>query len=250
MTKLALIGKGRWGKNYLSETEKIDSCEIKYIKTHDYKDLLNYKDIDGIIIATPARTHAEIIKTFPNKYLLVEKPLTINLEDALAIKNKNIMVGYTYLFNVSVIQGIKDAGTINQFNFTLHNTNSYGSKVGPIWELAPHAVSLFTKITKTPINIRSAKLKSGNLTAVLESKNCTCEISVGWDYTEKERDITFVGKKKTIKFDGTEVNKISPLQNEIRSFINFIQKGKNISTLKDGIKVVELLAKIEKACTI
>src|SRR5258708_8764255 len=104
MTTLALIGKGRWGTNYLNEVKKIPNSKIKYVKTYNYKDILKYDDIDGIIIATPAETHVEIINAFPNKFLLVEKPLTTSLSSALAIINKNIMVGHTYLFNSSIME--------------------------------------------------------------------------------------------------------------------------------------------------
>ena len=86
MITLALIGKGKWGSKYLEVVEKIPDCIIKYVKTRDYKDLHNYSDIDGIIIATPDSTHARIIEEFPSKYLLVEKPLTTSLKEARKIK--------------------------------------------------------------------------------------------------------------------------------------------------------------------
>lgn len=248
ITTLALIGKGRWGNNYLKEVVKIKRCEIKYVKTHDYKDLLKYNDIDGIIIATPAETHAEIIQTFPDKFLLVEKPLTTNLTDAKAIINPQIMVGHVYLYNIAMMDRVKKLGRILQFQFILHNTESYGSKVGPIWELTPHPVSLFLNFSKGKVNISYAKIEGGNLTVNMSTAQCTCDLTVGWNYEKKERNIRVVGENGVVEFNGTEINKISPLENQIRHFISFIHGGTNKTLLNEGVKVVELLSKIEKVC--
>lgn len=242
---LALIGKGRWGNIILTEASNIEKCEIKYTKTHDYKELLSYEDIDGIIIATPAETHAEIISAFPNHFLLVEKPLTTNLKDAKAIKNKNIMVGHTYLYNVLLMRNIKKIGKILKIDFILHNTDSYGSKVGPIWELAPHPVSLFLYFAKESVNIDYAKMINGNLTAKLSSTHCICNMSVGWNYKKRKRQILVVGEKGKVDVM-TLSNKISPLENEIRSFAKFIRGGASKTPLEEGVKVVELLSEIEK----
>ena len=69
MVNLALIGIGAWGKNYITTCKKLPNISIKYlcatskknldtysgnyIKTTNYKDLFNYSDIDGVIVATP-----------------------------------------------------------------------------------------------------------------------------------------------------------------------------------------------------
>lgn len=50
----------------------------------DYKEVLELKDLDAVIIATPPDTHKEIaidaIKS--NKHVFLEKPLAVNLDDA------------------------------------------------------------------------------------------------------------------------------------------------------------------------
>lgn len=250
MTTLALIGQGRWGSNYLKEAKKVENCKIKYIKTHNYRELLDYPDIDGIIIATPAQTHFDIIETFPNNYLLVEKPLTTSLTDARRIKNKKIMVGHTYLFNITMINEITKLGPINHIKFTMHNTDSYGSSVGPIWELASHPVSLLLKFGGRKVQEINANLNRGNLTVGIKTDKCLLEISVGWNYSEKLRKFTFEGENGTYETDDIDINTISPLENEIRKFTNFIHRGENVSPLNDGVKVVELLSKIEKVCMI
>jgi len=248
ITTLALIGKGRWGQNYLKEVKKISNVRIKYVVTHNYNKLLKYNDIDGIIIATPAETHFEIISNFPNKYLLVEKPLSTSFTEAKKIINNKIMIGHTYLFNKTMIHKINECGKIKKFNFTLHNTDSYGSNVGPIWELAPHPLSVFMKISRGDIRIIRAKIDKGNLSAKLSTPYCVANFSVGWNYADKKREFEFVGTKKTIILDGTEYNEISPLANQIKSFVEFVHGGKNNSTLKDGIKIVKYLGLIEKIC--
>src|SRR5689334_8453144 len=118
MTRIALIGTGKWGINYLNTIEKMNNCKITHIvslsskslsrfsnlyhKTTNYLDLLSESEIDGVIIASPGSTHYKIVNDLINKYpLLVEKPLTLSLKNALQInKNGNqLMVGHVYLYN-------------------------------------------------------------------------------------------------------------------------------------------------------
>lgn len=64
----------------------------------DYRDLLNEKDIHGIIIATPTNTHTQIALDClgAKKNILIEKPISRTLEEAVQIsefaKEQNVLV--------------------------------------------------------------------------------------------------------------------------------------------------------------
>src|SRR5213079_681091 len=67
-------------------------------------------DVDGVVIATPVRTHYQLAKAalLHGKHVLVEKPLTTSVAEAeelvaLAAKQQRVlMVGHTFEYNPAV----------------------------------------------------------------------------------------------------------------------------------------------------
>src|SRR3989344_4854692 len=126
--RLALIGLGRMGNNYLNSVKQLKEVQISWIcsktqksleelpsiygKTSDYKTLVLKNGLDGVIIATPAPSHFEIAEFFlKNRIpLLIEKPLVTNPAEAeklLTIQKQTqtqtqtqtpSIVGHTLLF--------------------------------------------------------------------------------------------------------------------------------------------------------
>lgn len=72
----------------------------------DYSTMLNRKDIDAVIISTPAHTHAEIVLASiqAGKHVFVEKPLAATAADSKRIvdqaerENVKVMVGFEHRF--------------------------------------------------------------------------------------------------------------------------------------------------------
>ncbi len=73
-------------KEKVDKTAKFYKCRAYY----SYQELLNDKEIDAVIIATPHDSHAEIcIEAFKkNKHVLCEKPLAVDVYDAEKIIDK------------------------------------------------------------------------------------------------------------------------------------------------------------------
>ena len=129
--KIGVIGtgdRGEWECYILKQTPRIDvvaCCDI--IPSHlerglgeavkgakgyiDYRELLDQKDLDAVLIATPQHLHYKMAVDAINagKHIICEKTLTLNKEDALSlskiVKNsdKVFQVGYQWqsspLFN-------------------------------------------------------------------------------------------------------------------------------------------------------
>jgi predicted dehydrogenase len=129
MIKLALIGCGKWGKNYLKTLTAIDGCELKWAYDLDYQklnqaapsypqtrftenkaDIFNDSEVQGVIIATTPESHYKLAKEAINKgkAVLVEKPVTINRKDSndlielAAAQNTILMAGYTLIYHPAV----------------------------------------------------------------------------------------------------------------------------------------------------
>ena len=138
MTKILLLGLGRWGVNHL---RNLNSMPIElYVAEVGAKQLeparklglpdarltTNYKDfmakVDGVVIVTPAQTHFALCKEFleAGKDVFVEKPLTLANDESkklaeLAQKNKRILqVGHILRFDPATLW-LRDAIQAGQF---------------------------------------------------------------------------------------------------------------------------------------
>lgn len=120
---ICVVGAGNWGKNHINTLNQLnclagvvdkDDNRLKYfkekfpfIKTYNLtKDTFD-DNYNGYVVATNAHSHFEITKLLieNNQHVLVEKPITLNSDDAttlhnLAIdRNVNLMVGHVLLFH-------------------------------------------------------------------------------------------------------------------------------------------------------
>ena len=241
MVRLGLIGSGRWGQKILDTASKIPECRLNHVKTYDYKDMYVY-DLDGLIIATPVDTHAEIVKAFPDTYLLVEKPLATDMKDVVFINNEKIMVGHTYLYNDNLQKELEKVGKLKFMYFNIDNMETYGSQSSVLWELCPHGVALAISLLGMPKNILGTIKRDQAFIKLAYSDSVSVEILCNWHALFKQTRIEVHGEKGSFIFDDTEPNKISPLENELREFIGFIEGGQTRSGLKLGKQVVSVLS--------
>ena len=83
MITLAQLGCGYWGPNLLRNYSALPNCRVKWVvdasperrkfvesnfphsrACPDYQVVLDDPEVDGVIIATPAATHAQMVETF------------------------------------------------------------------------------------------------------------------------------------------------------------------------------------------
>src|SRR5260221_13717413 len=100
--RLAVIGAGRWGSVIIKTLLSFPDASLSYVVTgrgnisaqfpafkgkqlRNYKELLKKRDLDGVLIATPASTHTLIATPFLKRGLpvFIEKPMTTKLSDAM-----------------------------------------------------------------------------------------------------------------------------------------------------------------------
>jgi predicted dehydrogenase len=241
MITLALIGNGVMGKRYLKTIKKIPDAQIKYVFTHDYKNILKYTDIDGIIIATPDKTHAEIIKSFPDRYLLVEKPFVTDLKDALEIKNRKIMVGYTYLYDEKIEQQFAEVQFIDRVKFVIRNTKKV-ENTNALWYLGTHGVAVALYYFGLPKSATVVPDEKGNLFIKFVYKKAIFYMEVGWNYQEKYRSVEVYGSKLMIP---KNPSKFTPLENQLMAFVKATKRGFIKTDLGFARFVTKVLSKIE-----
>lgn len=167
--RLGLIGVGKWGMNYVKTIENIEEAELKIIAckniqnkpylANNYKVIDNWheitqsKEIDGIIIATPPKTHFEIATEAINnrKPIVIEKPLTLNLKNANSIlsvaleKQVSVKVNHIYLYHPSyrfLKSLIRDKFNFNSIYSLAGNWGPFRNDVSPLWDWAPHDLAM------------------------------------------------------------------------------------------------------------
>lgn len=167
--RLALIGAGRWGKNYISTIESLKGVHLAMLVsgrsenrtlvarsctiTKNWQDAMAESEIDGIIVATPPSSHFEIAHAAieAGKPVLVEKPLTMATEEADLLlasaieRGSTVLVGHTHLFAPAYTVLKEELGRVGQ----IIEIRSQGGNRGPsrmhtpmLWDWAPHDLSM------------------------------------------------------------------------------------------------------------
>jgi predicted dehydrogenase len=236
---LAVVGCGYWGKNLVRNFYRTGAlktvCDsnadaLKKIKAShpdvalelNFSEVLKDGGIEGVVIATPASSHYELIKKAldAGKHVLVEKPFTTSYKEAvelagLAEKKKLVlMVGFTFLYNPAVrkVKEIIDSGELGEVYYIYSQRLNLGivrKDVNVWWNLAPHDVSIihywlgqdpesvsgsgFSFIQKGIEDVVSAdiKFKSG----------AGAMVHVSWLDPNKTRKMVVIGSKKMVIYD-------------------------------------------------
>lgn len=244
--KIATIGLGYWGPNLLRNLFhfpeiKIIGCDsdekriatmkkifpnAEYIK--DYQELLKDKDLTGVVISTPVRTHYKIAKEFllEGKDVFIEKPITKSVKEAeelinIAENNKCIlMVGHTFVFNPAVLKikeiiDKKEIGEIYYITSTRVNLGIHRKDASVIWDLAPHDLSMiFTWMDAEPVHINAIGKVSVPISKnedipdvaflqIIFDNGVIVDIQVGWLSPSKIRKTIIVGSNKMLEYDDT-----------------------------------------------
>jgi UDP-2-acetamido-3-amino-2,3-dideoxy-glucuronate N-acetyltransferase len=138
MTKVLLLGLGRWGVNHLrnlnSMPVELYVAEVgakqlepaRKLNLPDARLTTNYKDfagqVDCVVVVTPAQTHFSLCKEFleTGKDVFVEKPLTLaneeskTLAELAARKGRILQVGHILRFDPATLW-LRDAIQSGQF---------------------------------------------------------------------------------------------------------------------------------------
>lgn len=243
MKKIALIGYGYWGPNILRNLYDTPNCQVVYCcdqdkeklklvkkrfpditTTTDFDEVIKNQEIDGIVIATPTKTHYPLAKKaiLSGKDVLIEKPMTLDSKQAwdlvrLAKKNERmIMVDHTFLFSESVIKIKKilekgDIGEILYIDAVRTNLGLFQSDSNVIFDLATHDFSIINYLLDSfPQNVQAqgqthfGKHEDVAYITAQYPKKISVHIHVSWLSPVKIRQMLIVGSKRMIAYDDIE----------------------------------------------
>jgi predicted dehydrogenase len=211
--RLALIGCGHWGKNYVRVIQQHPQCELVCVCDADsstYSDLEQLhtgtsfiqgkaesifadETVDAVVIATPVSTHFELCqKALQNKkHVLCEKPLAIEASKAktlgsLAIENERLLLpGHIYLYNDAVVatkEYIQNQ-TLGKLLYITCQRSGPGpvrTDVNVVSDLATHDIAiLLYLLDKMPISVQATGVNySGNSLADAATINLKFEDNI------------------------------------------------------------------------
>jgi len=261
---IGLIGLGYWGVNYLRVLMQLKDVRLKYVcdndygklakcpesinvtKVTDFVKLAEDKDLKAVVIATPASTHYEIAKLMleSGKHVLVEKPLTMNHDQALELCNLSnkmdiiLMVGHIYCFNPAVeyMRDVLRDGRLGDLYYGI----GLRLGLGPIrkdasctWDLATHDIAMLDYLIGRMPSLVSAQVASFlqrgihdyAIVQLTYENDFYFNLITSWYAAEKIRTWYLMGSKGMLKFD--DINKNTP--------ITIYNKGVNVTLTKKGI---------------
>ena len=246
MVNIAVIGAGNWGRNLVRNFYEIKEvnlktcCDLneailrkireKYLLieiTTDYDEVLEDKEIEGVVIATSASTHFDLAKRAleADKNILVEKPFTLNYKQAQELvdlakeKKKKLMVGHLLEYHPAVMEmkrrlSQNEIGEIYYFYSERLNLGRVRTTENALWCLAPHDISVMLYLLNTgPVEIsayggvflqKKEKIEDVVFVNICFANGFIVHLHLSWLDPNKVRRITLVGSKKMMVFDDME----------------------------------------------
>ncbi|HEY9798883.1 MAG TPA: Gfo/Idh/MocA family oxidoreductase [Leptolyngbyaceae cyanobacterium] len=191
MTKIAIIGVGRWGvhllRNFLAHPqadvvavvdphpERLAVVKQQFnlaenvLLTTQWSDLQQVPGLTAVAIATPATTHYNLIKDAlkGGYHVLAEKPLTLDPSECAELcqlaQNRQLilMVDHTYLFHPAVEEGqaVVQAGKLGELRYGYAARTHLGpvrQDVDALWDLAIHDIAIFNNwLGQVPVSVQA-----------------------------------------------------------------------------------------------
>ena len=260
MKRIAVIGAGYWGKNHIrtlsqlgalggivEKNKKLLSQISKeypdVVVSNNLNDAINIDQFSAFTVATPPENHFNIAEKIikAGKHVLVEKPITLNIEEAEELcnlskeYNVHLMVGHVLLFHPAIIELKKliDSDRIGNLQYIYSNRLNLGkvrTKENVFWSLAPHDIALFQYFTESfPCEIQSwgsTFLQEGifdsTITKLRYPTGVEGHIFVSWLHPFKEHRLVVIGSEGMVSFDDNDKNKPLKLLSKKINIINGI----------------------------
>ncbi|MGE0868672.1 MAG: Gfo/Idh/MocA family protein [Kofleriaceae bacterium] len=272
---VAIVGVGSWGINHLRVFARESSANIRWVcdsdalalarcgefaptarLTTDLDAVLDDQDIVGVIIATPAPTHAELAcrALAAGKHILVEKPLALNLEDAERVRRastttgRSVVVGHLMIYHPALVQLREllrsgELGTVRYLHSTRVNLGRHRRDENALWSFGPHDVSMLDYLLGlTPSSVAAqggAYLQDGIEDIVfitLRFPNAVMgHIHLSWLNPRKERRLTIVGSAKMAELDDVSQEKLRVFDRGYDTPPAFTQYGEYLTIRQGGV---------------
>jgi predicted dehydrogenase len=240
---LAVIGAGYWGPNLVRTAIATPALQLEWLCDLDqeraqavlgryttvrvtayYEQVLADPAVAAVAIATPAATHFDLVRAAleAGKHVLVEKPLTPSVSDAVKLaglaerSGLALMCDHTYCYTPAVqrIRELIRGGEIGEVQFVDSvriNLGLVQPDVDVLWDLAPHDLSILDFVLPEDVTPVAVAAHTGDpigngraclaYLSVWLSTGALAHMHVNWRSPTKIRTTVFGGSRRTIVWD-------------------------------------------------
>ncbi|HEX2701817.1 MAG TPA: Gfo/Idh/MocA family oxidoreductase [Solirubrobacteraceae bacterium] len=238
---LAVVGLGYWGPNLARNVESIEGAQLTWCCDADAEtrerlatsfegarftgsldELLSDPALDGVLLATPVSTHAQLAVRVleAGKHCFVEKPLAQSVADAERVvaaarsAGRVLMVGHLLEYHPGVrrLAEIVRAGELGSVHYIYTNRLNLGqlrADENALWSLGAHDVSVVLDLAgEEPYELDArgeCYMRPGIEDVVFAylrfRSGLTAHLHLSWLDPHKERRLTVVGSSRMATFD-------------------------------------------------
>jgi predicted dehydrogenase len=243
MVRVAVVGAGYWGPNFIRVIEELgdselvavcdkDPAKLEKVKnqypmvniTEDFDALVGRDDLDAVIVATGSEAHYPVATTCleKGKHVLVEKPISLKSEDAAGLvslardRDRVLLVGHLLRYHSGVIK-LKEyidnttLGDLLYVYTTRVNLGKVRKEENAMWSFATHDIYVVMYLVGAdPIAVTAtgqSYVRKGVHDVVFLTLHfpgdVMAHLHVSWLDPHKIRKTTVVGDKKMAVLDDT-----------------------------------------------
>jgi predicted dehydrogenase len=246
-TRVALAGCGYWGANLARNVHAARNLDLVAVADPDpaqrervghafpgaavcasLDEVLARDDVDAVVLATPASTHADLaVRALESgRHVLVEKPLATSVAEGARIveaakgAGRVAMVGHTFLYSEPVrrLRELLDAGELGRVQYLYSQRLSLGRirlDCDALWNFAPHDVSIIVHL----LGEQPAEVAATGFSFINNGIDDVCfatlrfpsgigaNVHVSWIDPRKTRLLTIVGDRKMAVYDDVSVDR-------------------------------------------
>ncbi len=224
----------------------------------DFDRLLAADDVDAVVIATPAVTHAELAQRAldAGKHVFVEKPLALSERDAEAVaaaverSQRTLMVGHLMVYHPALehLAALIARGELGALRYLYSNRVNLGRArrdENALWSFGPHDLSMIDRLLGVaPIKVWAtgeSYLRPGVEDVVFlhlaYPDQRLAHVHLSWLDPRKERRLTVVGSRKMAIFDDVASEKLRIYDKGYEEPPSFTEFGEYLAIRSGGVYI-------------
>lgn len=237
--RIAVVGCGYWGRNLVRNMRDLEALAMVVdsfpggrndasqlapgvVVTDAYQDALDSVTINGIVVATPAKTHASIVEAAlrAGKDVFCEKPLALRYEDGAKLVRLArdhgciLMVGHLLEYHPAIrtLNELVRSERLGKVLYLYSNRLNLGKirrEENILWSFAPHDIAVILRLVgQMPIEVIATggaylqpNIADVTVTQLLFDNGVRAHVFVSWLHPFKEQRLVVVGDKNIASFD-------------------------------------------------
>lgn len=273
MIRLGVVGAGAWGLNHVrvvlaeprcslvgvadpdaQALERVRALDPRVRTFRDPLELVGTPNVDALIIASPAPTHAPLgVAAFASgKHALIEKPMAMSTSEAERVAaaakaaGRTGMVGHLMVYHPAVVRlrELLSSGALGRLHY-LHSTRVNLGRLrrdeNALWSFGPHDLSMIqflidgvpTNVTARGQSVLQPGIEDVVFLTIRYASGEMAHVHLSWLSPRKERRLTLVCSQKMAEFDDVATDKLKIYDKGFDRPPNFTEYAEYL-TLRDG----------------